>query len=77
MSVLSCCRSDCTNIMCDRCSPDYGYICETCFNELVRLGIGTDVEAFMDSPIPNARRNDAETALFHFEEIFPIREGQI
>lgn len=34
MSVLSCDRKGCKNIMCDRYSPTFGYICEECFAEL-------------------------------------------
>lgn len=35
MSVLACRRAGCENIMCDRYSTQYGYICEECFEELV------------------------------------------
>jgi len=35
MGVSCCARKGCKNIMCDRYSPKYGYICYSCFNELV------------------------------------------
>ena len=49
MSVLSCNRYNCKNIMCDRYSHEYGYICNECFEELVNLGPQANIGAFMDS----------------------------
>ena len=49
MSVLQCNRHGCPNIMCDRYSERYGYICRDCFDELVNLGLGVDIQEFMDS----------------------------
>lgn len=49
MSVLECNRYNCQNIMCDRYSHEYGYICNECFLELVDSGIDTDIETFMYS----------------------------
>ena len=34
MSVKECQRKDCTNIMCDKYSDRFGYICNDCFEEL-------------------------------------------
>lgn len=34
MSVLPCARNGCQNVMCDRYSHNFGYICEECFSEL-------------------------------------------
>ena len=50
MSVLTCDRNNCTNIMCDKLSDEFGYICDECFEELVNKGFGTNVQEFMDSP---------------------------
>ena len=50
MSVLECDRYMCQNIMCDRYSDDFGYICEECFNELVKSGMGTCISSFMKTP---------------------------
>jgi len=35
MGLRECDKSDCNNIMCDRCS-DLGYICNECFDGLVK-----------------------------------------
>lgn len=35
MSVLACTRNGCGNVMCDRYSSLFGYICNECFEELV------------------------------------------
>lgn len=47
MSVLSCDKKSCENVMCDRYSTRYGYICNTCFDELVASGTDTDIRNFM------------------------------
>ena len=49
MSVLSCNRNGCDNVMCDRYSPTHGYICDECFKELVDSGAATDIDLFMNS----------------------------
>lgn len=46
MGVLACNRKGCRNIMCDRYSSRYGYICNECFAELVAKRT-LDVESFM------------------------------
>lgn len=38
MGVLACDRTSCENIMCDKYSPIFGYICWECYNELVSSG---------------------------------------
>ncbi len=35
MGVKECNRSGCENILCDRLSDRFGYICNECFNELI------------------------------------------
>lgn len=59
--------------MCDRYNPEYGYICNECFNELLeraRVDNRLDVVAFMDStkhcPYPQI---DIEPYL---DQIFPL-----
>lgn len=67
MSVLACDRSGCENIMCNRLSNDYGYICDECFAELCArriLSIGT----FMNTP-KDKRFYDVE-----YSEIFRLRD---
>jgi hypothetical protein len=34
MAIMACDRNNCINIMCDRYSSEYGYICNECFEEL-------------------------------------------
>lgn len=46
MGVLACDRAGCENIMCDRLSHIYGYICDECFDELSQMA-DADIEAFM------------------------------
>ena len=47
MSVLACDRRGCTNIMCDRFSSSYGYICDDCFEQLVKSSL--TIAEFMSS----------------------------
>ena len=49
MGVLACDRRGCENVMCDRHSHTYGYICNECFEELVDEGIAMDIERFMNT----------------------------
>lgn len=67
MSVLACSRSGCDNIMCDRYSPKFGYICQECFEELCRLGVDTNIRVFMDSRV-EPRIGDP---IIYFDNIFP------
>jgi hypothetical protein len=57
MGELSCNRCDCDNVMCDRFSHNYGYICSECFSELIGLGPETNIKSFMERGIiPNQER---------------------
>ncbi len=49
MSVLACNRNGCRNIMCDRYSPNYGYICVECYSELLKMEISANISVFMGS----------------------------
>jgi hypothetical protein len=51
MGVLECERLECPNIMCDRYSFRYGYICWACFDELVASGAGTDIKLFLETAV--------------------------
>lgn len=51
MSVMACNRKGCDNVLCDRWSNTFGYICPYCFDELIAAGIGIDIEVFMASSI--------------------------
>lgn len=72
MSVLNCDRYGCGVICCDRHSTKYGYICHTCFDELVKRGIGVDIEAFMDSEATDPHPEPDVQA--YFEGIFSSRD---
>ena len=70
MGVLWCARFGCENIMCDRYSYKYGYICERCFKELVNSGPETDVFKFMETP-PESGVIATENPYEKFNEVFP------
>lgn len=69
MGVLQCDRLGCDNVMCDRLSQRYGYICWECFDELVTSGV-FDVESFMGQRRDRTERPDQE----FYEKIFPDRQ---
>ena len=72
MGVLACDRAGCVNIMCDRLSGHYGYICDECFEELVARGAMTDIANFMASSVAPPRGVKADAYLW-FSKVFPIR----
>ena len=49
MGIMACDRLRCPGILCKRFSYTFGYICESCFKELVDLGPTMDIEEFMES----------------------------
>lgn len=71
MGVMMCSRGNCENIMCDRYSQIYGYICNECFKELVRKGAGSDIQEFMNSPKSFGGSGNAST---YFDTVFPFYE---
>ena len=48
MGVMACDRNGCENILCDRYSHRYGYICNDCYDELVDSEM--EISEFMESP---------------------------
>lgn len=48
MGVLPCNRDECENVMCDRYSHKYGYICYECFEELINTDL--NIKIFMETP---------------------------
>jgi len=74
MGVLPCGNAYCENVMCDRYSDEYGYICSDCFDTLVDLGPNTDIHQFMDRPRKHANNYDANLA--YFNQIFPDRRDR-
>lgn len=73
MGVLRCNRGDCEKIMCSRYSHKYGYICESCFEELVKLGADTDIEHFMNSNVKQGNPKLFDS-LPKWNEEFPFRD---
>jgi len=69
MSVLACDRRGCANIMCDRYSHTYGYICNDCFEELVALGMGADIRCFMELEVGEIQ-TDSDLARECFDREF-------
>ena len=69
MSVMPCSREGCDTVLCERWSNSFGYICYTCFTELVASGVGTDIETFMASAskLPPEIRPDPYQ---HFDAVF-------
>jgi len=66
MSVMSCARNGCKNIMCYR-SCRYGYICNECFDELVLSGPETNLELFMKSIKTYNCEKEKEAAFARFD----------
>lgn len=69
MSVLQCNRKGCKNIMCDRCSNEYGYICNECFIELINSRI-TNLKSFMKTEKPEYLKYAFDHVNF-YNKIFP------
>lgn len=80
MSVLECNRENCQNIMCDRYSSEFGYICNECFNELIlwmlRYSDESPMEVirdFMDSEKGNIY--PCEMDVFEYvNDVFPMSD---
>jgi hypothetical protein len=75
MSVLACSRNNCGNIMCDRHNYKYGYLCSSCFEELVktRPSNGSEIEAFMLSPKQEQEPEPEEFNYYAYcDEEFPL-----
>jgi hypothetical protein len=78
MGVLACDRDGCTNIMCDRYSHNFGYICGDCFSEMVDYilvngkfsSLSEDVREFLNTP----KRSKDETSLR--EDIWKILDEE-
>lgn len=50
MGAMTCDRRGCDNAMCDRHNDTHGYICNECFEELVRAYPAVSVRRFMATP---------------------------
>jgi len=47
MGIMGCFRNNCDNIMCNRYSSKYGYICSECFDQLLNSSLS--IKEFMAS----------------------------
>ena len=70
MSVMECDRIGCDNVMCDRMSHEYGYICNDCFTELISTGLCTNIEAFMNSSRSSCNEVGAEFVYSRYNAVF-------
>jgi hypothetical protein len=68
MGVLSCDRKGCKNIMCNRHSHKYGYICYECFEELLQSDLS--IGAFMYTEKNGYPQRQDRTE--ELEEEFPL-----
>ena len=72
MGVLECDRRNCDNIMCDRLSHKYGYLCWECFNELVAKKIPVElIQLFMDTP--KIQEDESPYTEEFYNKIFELR----
>ena len=56
MGVMPCSRKNCDNILCERYNDQYGYICNSCYEEMVTAQEHDDefrVFEFMKTPAGN------------------------
>lgn len=74
MGVLACSRSGCENVMCDRYSHKYGYICDDCFEELIewiRRERSFDIDQFMNTYKPTDPVISGRKVYDILDDIFP------
>lgn len=72
MGVMNCSRSNCENILCDRYSKDYGYICDDCFCELLQKP-NINIESFMNTPkVTDSFELNNDSWRDHLNKIFGI-----
>jgi len=76
MGVLSCDKNYCGNIMCDRYSEEFGYLCYECFNDLLDLQkikpdlSLSDIKEWMDKPKQYSKNIQNVVDL---EEVFKLK----
>ena len=71
MSMLECDRHKCDNVLCNRYSYKYGYLCNECFEELKNKIDLISIGQFMDSPKGICVYED--TTGIDLEEEFKVR----
>ena len=74
MGVLACDRLGCGNIMCDRRSSRYGYICDECYQQLrdsslsIACFMETDKSSMAATVLDRGEELDAEFVLRDINE---------
>ena len=71
MGVLACDRKGCDNIMCDRYSHEYGYICWECFCEMEESKDFKSIEEFMNTE-KGHKINSSDNSYDNLNEIFEM-----
>jgi len=69
MGVLACDRYRCGNIMCDRYSPKYGYICDECYTEL--RAMVQSIDYFVKTPKDENQNEGLDQHQNLVDEVFP------
>lgn len=72
MGVLQCDRASCENIMCDRYSNIYGYICNDCYEELINSDVDISISTFMGIE-RKLTSSDIDVRRSMIENEFPFR----
>ena len=67
--VMSCDRKGCKNIMCNRSSHTYGYICDECFEQLKSFNIPIEVLMKLDKRISFPEKDRVDELDAEFEKI--------
>ena len=71
MNIMACSRRGCSHKACDKYSPIYGPICDSCFNELIDLGGQVDIASFLDSEASElAKSKVRKERLRYYKNIF-------
>jgi hypothetical protein len=70
MGVMQCDRTGCENILCDRHSPKFGYLCDRCFEELCTKTT-IDIRNFMESG--PTEEDSFEATKAYYETVFTKR----
>lgn len=73
MGVMACRRNGCENILCDRYSVEYGYICDTCFEEMATIKV-LNIKEFLNSRFSNPK--DLPPHRDWYESVFPRQSSE-
>ena len=77
MGVMTCDRKGCDNVLCDRYSPEYGYICHECFEELCNTRDSISIRGFMNTKKGSRSVVRSLDIYNYYDSIFPDIMEQI